>query len=61
MLMENNKLQYLDIAGNKIGDDGVRLITEGLQYNKTMIKLDASNCGFSVEGRQLFIISTTYI
>ena len=61
MLMENNKLQYLDIAGNKIGDDGVRLITEGLQCNKIMIKLDASNCGFSVEGRQLFIISTTYI
>ena len=51
MLMKNYKLQYLNITGNKIGNDGVKLITEGLQYNNTLIKLDAINCGISVEGR----------
>ena len=51
MLMKNN-LQYLNIGFNdKIGDDGVKLITEGLQYNNTLIKLDAGHCGISVEGR----------
>ena len=54
MLMKNNKLQYLDIGLNgKIGDDGMKLITEGLKYNNTLIKLDAGCCGISVEGRYI--------
>ena len=52
MLMKNNKLQYLDISyNNEIGNDGVKLITEGLQYNNTLIKLYATFCDISVEGR----------
>ena len=51
MVMENKKLQHLDIHRNKIGDAGMRLITEGLQYNNTLTKLDAEFCGISVEGR----------
>ena len=51
MLMKNNKLQYLNIIGNRFGNDGVKLITEGLQYNNTLIELDAGYCGISVEGR----------
>ena len=51
MLMENNKLQCLDIRRNIIGDDGVRLITEGLQYNNTLTRLDTAVCGISVTGR----------
>ena len=51
MLIENNKLQYLDIKWNEIGDDGVRLITEGLQYNNTLTKLNAWDCDVSVTGR----------
>ena len=52
MLMKNNNLQYLVIGINeKIGDDGVKLITKGLQYNNTLIKLNAEDCGISVEGR----------
>ena len=50
MLMENNKLQCLYISSNKIGDDGLRLITEGLQCNNTLVKLDAYRCGISVKG-----------
>ena len=51
MLMENNKLQYLDISRNIIGDDGVRLITEGLQCNNTLTKLNEQDCGISVTGK----------
>lgn len=50
MLMENNKLQHLRIRGNKIGDDGLRQITEGLQHNNTLV---ANGCGFSVKGMKL--------
>ena len=50
--MGNNKLQYLDIGHNeRIGDDGVGLITEGLQCNNTLTKLNAEKCGISVTGR----------
>ena len=51
MLMENNKLQYLDLSWSEIGDDGVRLITEGLQCNNTLTKLIAWDCGILVTGR----------
>ena len=51
MLMENNNLQCLDIGHNFIGDDGMKLISEGLLCNNTLTKLYAEKCGFSVEGR----------
>ena len=58
MLMKNNKLQYLNIdANDKIGNDGVKLITEGLQYNNTLIELGAVDCGISVEGSYVGIRS----
>lgn len=50
MLVENDKLKYLDIHDNNIGDDEVRQITEGLQHNNTLTKLDMQKCDFSVEG-----------
>ena len=67
MLMENNKLQHLNISHNDIGDAGMRLITEGLRYNFTLTKLVTQDCDISVEGTQVdsvittLIISTTYI
>ena len=53
MLMKNNKLQYLNIGSNNIRNDGVGLITEGLQYNNTLIKLVVVDCNISVEGRYI--------
>ena len=50
MLMENNKLQHLDIADNTIGDDGVRHVTEGLQQNDTLTELILEDCNISVKG-----------
>jgi len=50
MLMENKKLQYLDIGWNKIGDDGVRHVTEELQQNDTLTELLLWYCEISVKG-----------
>ena len=50
MLLENDKLKYLDIHDNNIGDDEVRQISEGLQHNSTLIKLNMQKCDFLVEG-----------
>ena len=50
MLMKNKKIQYLDIHGNVIGDDGVSHITEGLQQNDTLTELMLRNCKISAKG-----------
>jgi len=50
MLMENKKLQHLDIDKNKIGDDGIRHVTEGLQQNDTLTELLLEDCEISVKG-----------
>jgi len=49
-LMENKKLQDLDISWNEIGDDGVRHVTEGFQQNDTLTELFLSHCEISVKG-----------
>ena len=48
--MENKNPQHLDIGGNKIGDDGVRLVTEELQHNDTLTELLLWDCEISVKG-----------
>ena len=48
--MKNKKLQCLNIGDNKIGDDGVRHVTEELQQNDTLTELKLYNCGISVNG-----------
>ena len=48
--MENKKLQHLDIGRNKIGDDGMSYITEGLQKNYTLTELMLYNCEISAKG-----------
>ena len=51
MLIENKKLQLLHIGYNRrIGDDGVRHVTEGLQQNDTLTELMLQGCGISVTG-----------
>lgn len=50
MLMKNKKLQHINISGSKIGDDGVRHITEGLEVNNTLTELELQYCGMSVKG-----------
>ena len=50
MLMENKKLQHLNISHNRIGDDGVRHVTEGLQQIDTLTELIIQWCEISVKG-----------
>jgi len=47
-------LRKLDVFGNKIGDNGILVITEGLQSNETLAKLNVSVCGLSVKGTVLY-------
>ena len=39
---------------NDIGDDGVSLVVDGLQYNNTLTKLDIGRCGLSVKGTVVY-------
>ena len=47
----NNSLQELDMGWNAgIGDDGMSSVADGLQYNKTLTKLNVEQCRLSVKG-----------
>ena len=50
MLIVNRTLKHLSISGNKIQDDGVRDIMEGLQQNDTLTTLRLDICKISVKG-----------
>ena len=60
MLMENKTLQHLDINSNKIGDDGVSLITEGLRQNDILTKLVLCDCEISAKGNCIYRYIATY-
>ena len=50
MLMVNRTLKHLDNSINKIQDDGMRDIMEGMQQNDTITKLRLYRCKISVKG-----------
>ena len=43
-------LQCLDMRYNNIGDEGMAIISEALQHNKSLTTLEAVRCGLSVKG-----------
>ena len=43
-------LTVLDISENNIGDKGMAIISEALQYNESLTTLWVSQCGLSVKG-----------
>ena len=43
-------LKVLEVSHNDIGDDGMAVISEALQHNKTLISLGVVKCGLSVKG-----------
>ena len=43
-------LRVLDVSSNDIGDDGMAVISEALQHNKSLTTLSVANCGLSVKG-----------
>ena len=50
LLKVNNSLQDLNMGSNDIGDDGMSSIADGLQYNKSLTKLNVQKCGLSAKG-----------
>ena len=52
LLMENKKLQVLNIGSNQIGNEGVAAVCEGLCKKNTLTgpQLCMNKCGLSVEG-----------
>jgi len=43
-------LKALIIQDNSIGDDGISVMMDGLQHNKTLTKLDVLGCELSAKG-----------
>ena len=46
----NATLRILDVSHNDIGDEGMAVISEVLQYNTSLTKLRVVKCGLSVKG-----------
>ena len=44
-------LRVLRVGGNKIGDDGISMISEELQHNNSLTELSVANCGISAKGQ----------
>jgi len=50
LLNITHTLQVLYMSDNDIGDDGMAVISETLQHNKSLTKLMVWQCGLSVKG-----------
>ena len=48
-------LRVLNVSGNDISDDGMAVISEALQHNKSLTILGVAECGLSVKGTVLCI------
>ena len=43
-------LRVLNVSSNDISDDGMAVISEALQHNKSLTTLRVKRCGLSVKG-----------
>jgi len=50
LLNITHTLQNLSMSYNDIGDDGMAVISETLQHNKSLTALRVAQCGLSVKG-----------
>ena len=50
LLNVTHTLQELNIGDNNIGDDGIAVISEALQHNKSCTTLRVQKCGLSAKG-----------
>ena len=53
LLNVTHTLQQLNIGGNNIGDDGIAVISEALQHNKSVTILRIQECGLSAKGTMM--------
>ena len=49
-------LRELLVSGNDNGDNWISVITERLQSNKTLAKLDVSGCGLTAQGTVMYML-----
>ena len=54
LLNVTNTLQVLHIGDNNIGDDGIAVISETLQHNKSVTTLRVNQCGLSAKGTVVY-------
>ena len=52
-------LRVLDVGYNDIGDDGMAVISEALQHNKSLTTLRVGQCGLSVKGTVVCVFNFT--
>ena len=50
IILDSATLRVLYVSFNDIGDDGIAIISEALQNNKSLTLLSVHRCGLSVEG-----------
>ena len=50
IIIDSVTLRVLNVSWNDIGDDGMAVISEALQSNKSLTKLNVYKCGLSVKG-----------
>ena len=50
LLNVTHTLQALNMSSNDIGDEGMAVISEALQHNKSLTTLWVAQCGLSVKG-----------
>ena len=50
LLNVTHTLQELFMSWNDIGDDGMKVISEALQHNKSLTTLWVKECGLSMQG-----------
>ena len=48
-------LRVLDVSYNDISDDGITVISEALQHNKSVTRLEVMKCGLSVKGTVVYV------
>ena len=56
LLKVTRTLQYLNMNYNDIGDDGMAVISEALQHNKSLTTLRVQQCGLSVKGTVVILL-----
>ena len=50
VILDSATLRVLDVSCNHIGGNGMAVISEALQNNKSLTTLHVSTCGLSVKG-----------
>ena len=49
IIVDSATLRVLDVSWNDIGNDGMAVISEALQNNKSLTRLNVHMCGLSVK------------